>query len=204
MQRTHKGDQERDSVQPGTGDIPIGDQIRELRRARQLTIADLARRIERSIGYVSQIERNLSAISISDLQRIADAMGVQISWFFQGQCMAPATERHTIVRRQNRRSLRFTGTGVREELLSPDLRGQIEMIITTFGPGSRTGDKERERKGEEAGMVISGTLEISVDDQVFTLHEGDSFAFREPGSHCCHNPGNEDAVVVWVYSPPAY
>ena len=182
----------------------VGAQIRELRRAKQMTLAELAGRIERSIGYLSQIERDLSAVSITDLQRIADALDVQISWFFQGQAAAPEAERGFIVRRDNRRSLRFTGTGVQEEFLSPDLSGRIEMIVTTFGPGSRTGDEDRVRKGEEAGLVLSGRLEISVEGRRFMLETGDSFVFRKPGSHRCHNPGNVDTMVVWVYSPPAY
>jgi hypothetical protein len=49
--------------------ILVGGQIRDLRKAKGLTIAELAERIDRSVGYVSQIERNLSELSIPDLKR---------------------------------------------------------------------------------------------------------------------------------------
>ncbi|HZD26614.1 MAG TPA: XRE family transcriptional regulator [Alphaproteobacteria bacterium] len=185
-------------------ELPIGEQIRDLRKARDLTIAELARRIGRSVGYVSQIERNLSAVSISVLQQIAGALGVQVSWFFQGNAVAPEDERDFIVRRGNRRRLQFDGGAVVEELLSPNLRGRLELVLTTFRPGGQTGDTDRVRKGEEAGLVLSGTLEILVESRRFTLEAGDSFAFRNAGRHRCRNPGRIDATVLWVHTPPSY
>lgn len=184
--------------------LAIGEQIRDLRKAKRMTINELASRIDRSIGYVSQIERGLSAVTINVLQQIAGALDVQISWFFQGNANAPKEERDLIVRRANRRRLRFGGSGVTEELLSPNLSGQIELILTRFEPGGRTGDGDRLRRSEEAGVVLSGTLEISIDGHIHRLEEGDSFALRSPGSHHCHNPGDEDAVVLWVHTPAAY
>lgn len=185
-------------------DVDIGLQIRDLRKAKRLTITELAGRIGRSVGYVSQIERGLSAVSITVLQQIATALDVQVSWFFQGNAAAPKVERDVIVRRGNRRRLHFGGSGVTEELLSPNLSGQIEMILTRFEPGGHTGGDGRLRSGEEAGFVLSGTLEIVTDKATHRLEAGDSFAFRETGRHRCHNPGAEDAVVLWVHSPPSY
>ena len=89
-----------------TDSIPVGQQIRDLRRAKGLRIAGLASEIGRSVGHVSQVERGLSPVTIPDLKKIADALGVEINWFFQGQAMAPPEERDIIVRRANRRELK--------------------------------------------------------------------------------------------------
>lgn len=195
--------------QPGPEPSPsraprIGDQIRELRKVRNCTIVELAERIGRSVGYLSQVERNISSVSIPTLQKISDALGVQVSWFFHGGSEAPEEERGFIVRRGNRRSLTFGDTGVHEELLSPNLSGQLELIMTTFRPGSWTGEEDRIRKGEEAGLVLEGTLELWVEGQHFVLSEGDSFTFRRSGPHRCHNPGKVDTRVLWIMTPPSY
>ena len=58
---------------------PLGGQIRDLRAARGMSLAALAEAIGKSIGYVSQIERGRSEISISTLKAISEALGVQIS-----------------------------------------------------------------------------------------------------------------------------
>lgn len=185
-------------------DIPVGDQIRDLRKGRGVTIADLAEKVGRSIGYMSQIERNMSSVTIPTLQKIATALGVQVSWFFQGGTDVPEGERDFIVRRQNRRSLTFGDTGVFEELLSPNLSGALELIITSFEPGSWTGEEDRVRQGEEAGFVLEGTLELWVEGQHFILETGDSFSFRRTGPHRCHNPGTSETRVLWVMTPPSY
>jgi transcriptional regulator with XRE-family HTH domain len=184
--------------------VPIGEQIRDLRKAKGLTITELAKRINRSTGYVSQIERNISSVSISTLQKIAAVLGVQMSWFFQGNAIAPEEERDFIVRRERRRKMSFSEASVTEELLSPNLSGKLEIILTTFSAGSSTGEEDRVRKGEEAGLVISGTLELWVEDKYFLLREGDSFTFQREGPHRCHNPGDTDAIVLWVITPPSY
>lgn len=182
----------------------MGDQIRDLRKARGLTIAELAETVGRSIGYLSQVERNISSVSIPTLQKIAGALGVQVSWFFLSGKEVPESERDFIVRRDNRRSLSFGDTGVFEELLSPNLSGALELILTTFKPGSWTGEEDRIRQGEEAGLVLEGTLELWVEGQHFLLQAGDSFAFRRSGPHRCHNPGTSDARVLWIMTPPSY
>lgn len=191
--------------QSGNVNRTVGQQVRTLRKLKKITLQALATAIGKSVGYLSEIERDIAPISISALQEIADTLGVSIAWFFQepGE-LIPKEERGFVVRSQNRKRLDFTGSGVIEELLSPHLNGQLELIMTTFKAGSRTGDQDRVRRGEEAGVVISGSLELHVDGKVVLLHAGDSFAFYRTGPHQCVNPGNEDAVVVWVITPPSY
>ncbi len=192
------------TIAPRISAQSLGTQIRDLRHVQNLTLATLAERINRSIGYVSQIERGKSAVTISALQEIADALGVQIAWFFHSQHPADPEEAEIVVRRANRRRLDFPGSGIQEELLSPTLSAQLEVILTTFHPGSTTGDRDRVRRGEEAGYLISGTLDLIVDSKRLRLEEGDSFAFTRKGPHRCINPGKTNAVVLWVITPPSY
>src|ERR1700675_2155096 len=95
----------------GEGDLArageIGDQIRQLRKAKGLTLQDLASRIGMSIGYVSQLERNRSTLSVASLMRISDALGVTINWFFQPNASAAPEERDVIVRSGNRRRMSY-------------------------------------------------------------------------------------------------
>ncbi len=184
--------------------IRVGAQIRDLRKAKGLTIAELATRIGRSIGYVSQIERDLSELTIPDLKRVAEALEVQISWFFHSTAAVPEAERDYIVRRENRRRLNLTGIGVTEELLSPSLGGATELVLTRIPPRSTTGEEFVARKAEECGLVLQGRMELWVEDKYFLLEEGDSFCFRPEDSHRINNPGDEECVVVWVITPPVY
>mgnify|MGYP006285603053 CR=1 FL=1 len=91
-----------------------------------------------------------------------------------------------------------------ERLLSPNLGGALLLVQTTFEPGASIGDRDRERHGEEAGVVLQGTLELRLDDRTLRLQAGDAFSFTRRGPHRCHNPGSVPAVVLWVITPPSY
>ncbi len=183
--------------------ILVGRQIRDLRKAKGLTIADLAGRIDRSIGYVSQIERNLSELSVPDLNRIGEALEVQSTWFFHATAAVPAAERDYIVRRGNRRRLKLSGR-VTEELLSPSLGGATELVLTRVPPRTTTGEEFVTRQAEESGLVLRGQLDLWVGERLFHLDEGDSFRFGPGKPHRIHNPGDIETVVVWVITPPVY
>lgn len=181
----------------------IGKEIRNLRKVRGLGLQELSNRIGKSIGYLSEIERGLSHPSISTLQSISQALGVQIGWFFpQGQAADP-TDRGVVVRSGMRRRLSF-GSGVTDYLLSPDLSGSIEFLLSEFEPGASNGDSPYTHAGEEVGLVLSGVLELWVDDQHFLLSPGDSFSFRSTKPHRYRNPGDSVTRVVWAVSPPSY
>jgi len=179
----------------------IGSEIRDLRKAKGLTVTDLATRIGRSVGYVSQIERGLSETSISDLRRIARALEVPIGWFFANDEAAPE-ERGLIVRAAGRRPLGSKTDGLVEELLSPDLGGGFEMILSRFEPGAELPEPLL-RQTEEAGYVISGQLDLQIGDNWFELGPGDSFRF-DHRPYRWRNRGSEPAVVMWVVAPPIY
>ena len=179
----------------------LGHDLRALRRSRGLTLSELALRLGRSVGYLSQMERGLSEPSIADLRKLAELYGVSLSFFFSNDA-APEQERRYIVREAARRRIGTREGGLVEELLSPDLGGSFEIVRSVFAAGAGL-DEPIVRETEEAGFVVSGTLDLEIDGRWFTLDAGDSFRFAgQP--YRWRNPGETDAVVVWVIAPPIY
>ena len=167
--------------QPETSSGFLGETIRELRKARGLTLDAIASQSEISVGYLSLIERNKVTPSIKTLHDLANVLGVNISWFFPKQQAGDADEQKVIVRAGNRRSLNF-GLGIIDELLSPNLAGQLELICSRFEPGASSGDQPYTHRGEEAGVVIAGELDIWIGKKKFRLRTGDSFSFLSTNS----------------------
>lgn len=179
----------------------VGGDLRALRRARGLTLTALAARVGRSVGWLSEVERDLAEPTISDLRRLAEALGQPLSFFF-GAPETPAEERGYVVRASARRALGTAAEGLVEELLSPDLSGSFEIVRSVFAPGAERRDFVT-RPTEEAGYLVSGQLDLFVGEKCFRLAPGDSFRFRaEPFRW--RNPGHEAAVAVWVIAPPVY
>jgi transcriptional regulator with XRE-family HTH domain len=183
-------------------DTPIGGRIRELRKAQGRTLHDVATGVGISVSYLSQIERDVSRLPIRILKDISDELGVHMNWFFHTVQRGPAAERDIIVRAANRRQLTFTGLGITEELLSPNLAGPLELLISTIRAGA---DSEfYSHDGAEAGLVIEGTMQLWVADRHFQLGPGDSFAFASTEAHRCANTGERPVKVLWVITPPHY
>ncbi len=179
----------------------LGRDLRGLRKARGLTLAELALKIDRSLGFISQIERGLSMPSIKDLRALARAFDVPVSWFFMFDDVDDE-EREFIVRAGSRRALGTSEDGIIEELLSPDLGGSFEMFRSVLEPRSEM-NKPVLRQTEEAGYIVSGELDLWIDDQLFQMKAGDSFRF-ENKPYRWRNPGAEKTVIIWVVSPPVY
>lgn len=182
-------------------DRRLGRDLRALRKTRGLTLTELARQVNRSVGFLSQAERGLSELGIEDLRAIAKALKAPLSWFLVHDAV-PEAERGTIVRAAGRRRIGSAESGLVEELLSPDLGGSFEVILSVFQPGA-----ERRafltRETEETGYLVRGALELWIGERHFHLQAGDSFRINaEPARW--RNPGKTAAEVVWVIAPPIY
>ncbi|WP_406872064.1 XRE family transcriptional regulator [Aminobacter sp. P9b] len=182
------------------GDLLAND-LRALRKSRGLTLSEIALKLGRSVGWVSQVERGLSTPSIGDLREFAELFGVPISLFFAHEAPVEA-ERGVVVRSGRRRTLGSSESGLVEELLSPDLGGSFEMLRSIFAPGAGMA-KPVTRPTEEAGYVVSGGFDIEIDGTWHSLGEGDSFRFDHKPFRW-RNTGTVPAVVIWVVSPPVY
>lgn len=179
----------------------LGHDLRGLRRSKGMTLSELALKIGRSVGFVSQIERGLSSPSIEDMRAIASAFNVPVSLFFRHE-ISDERERGLIVRGDQRRSLGTSEGGIIEELLSPDLGGDFEMFRTTFEPGAEL-KEDISRDTEEAGVLISGQLDMWIEGELFHLKAGDSFRLDHK-SFRWHNPGKTPTIIIWTVSPPVY
>jgi transcriptional regulator with XRE-family HTH domain len=181
----------------------VGPEIRDLRKAKRMTIKELSLATSLSVGHLSEIERGIASPSIKALHDIAKALEVTIGWFLHNAESNEPGEREFIVRAANRRTLKFA-SGITDELLSPNLRGQLEVLMCRFPPNSAGEEAAYAHQGEEAGVLLTGTLELWIGDKCFTLREGDSFSFPSTMPHRYRNPGNVEAVTVWVITPPTY
>jgi transcriptional regulator with XRE-family HTH domain len=179
----------------------VGADIRAMRKSRGIKLVDLAATLGRSTGFVSQIERGVSQPSINDLRKIAALFGVPISFFFKETPTDPNEARH-IVRSAGRRQLGSVEAGLVEKLLSPDLGGAFEIILSEFAVGA-TLEEPQKRGTEEAGYVISGTFQIEISGIWHRLYQGDSFRFANE-SYRWRNAGDQPVVMVWVIAPPVY
>ncbi|MGO4908164.1 helix-turn-helix domain-containing protein [Pseudorhodobacter sp. W20_MBD10_FR17] len=180
----------------------VGQDIRALRKARGLTLTALAEIVGRSVGWLSQVERGQAMPAIPDLARLAETLGVTISFFFRSASRNP-TERGLIQRAADRTPIGDATHGLVEELLSPGLGGSFEMLKSSFAPKAYSKTIQPRPEREDGGLLLSGQLVITIEGEDFALEPGDSFQFAGK-PYAWSNPGDTPAVVIWVVSPPIY
>ena len=179
----------------------LGVDLRALRKSRGVTLTDLSEKIGRSVGWLSQVERDISSPTINELRQLAKIFNVPLSLFF-GSSEAKANEVGRIVRKSARRKIGGGDIGLVEELLSPDLTDDFEVLRSVFRPNAKL-ENFVTRPTQEVGYVVSGNLNLWIENEIFELGSGDSFRIRGEQFKWA-NPNNEDAIVIWVIAPPIY
>ncbi|WP_282026447.1 helix-turn-helix domain-containing protein [Limimaricola cinnabarinus] len=178
-----------------------GADLRTLRHTRGLTLAELANAMGRSVGWVSQVERDISRIGTEDIERLSSILGVSPVMLSQPAPKA-AREEGRIVRADRRRPIGERHEGLVESLISPDLTDSFEIVHSTFAPGQSC-KKPLQRATQEIGFMLTGQLDLWFGTEKFTVGVGDSFRIRnEP--YRWANPYSEPAIALWVISPPVY
>lgn len=179
-------------------DREIGAGLRRLRRERRLSLVELADRTQLSIGFLSQVERGLSSPTLRVLAGVADALGVGLGDLFpseNGRGDAPGP----VVRRAGRNELQLWRSGIRKQLLtSHDEGAKLNLYLVEMQPGASTGDELYSHRGEEAGLVTLGAMLLTVENESWTLEEGDSFRFLSSRPHRFANAHDGMSKVLWV------
>ena len=179
----------------------IGAKLRSLRRARGMTLKELAALTESSIGHLSQLERDMASPSVRMLYVISRALGVTISGFFDnGEALLE--ENPYVLRRVQRRHIGFL-EGIDDYRLTSETVTKLGLLYSTFKPRASI-TEFYSHEGEEAGYVVTGQFEIEISNFKATLTAGDSFSFPSRVPHRYRNPGDIETAVVWAMTPPTY
>ncbi len=195
---------------PTTISLSLGGKIRQQRKIRKLTLTELAETCDISPSFLSQIERDQATPSVATLHTIADAFGLSLATFFEepGQNNDHRQRTKTlaqVVRPNRRKILTYPGSGIRNELLSPDLQRAIQMMWVVIPPGAGTGDEPLVHEGEECGVVLQGQVEVWVgDDEHYILGPGDAIYQKSTVPHRSRNIGDEDVIIVTAITPPSF
>jgi transcriptional regulator with XRE-family HTH domain len=179
----------------------IGTRLRMVRQIYGLTQRELARRAGVTNGAISLIEQNRVSPSISSLKKILDGIPLSLADFFtlnfspSENVFYAASELTEIAFGENI-SLRMVGRSIKDRAL--------QMLFETYQPGADTGEAMLRHHGEECGIVISGSLIVTVGAQEKELCSGDAYYFHSDIPHRFRNPNTTPCVLVSANSPPSF
>jgi len=178
-------------------DDQLGRRIRALRTERGHTLTGLAARVGITRSFLSSVERGVAYPSILVLRSIAAALEVPVFLLFT----APESN-GIVVRKEARKVIRPPGAALSYELLSPDIRRKMEMIIVRLKPG--VDGSAMAHDGEECALVLKGRVVITVGDVDYELNQGDSIYYDSGLPHKARALGDEHAEIVSAITPPNF
>jgi transcriptional regulator with XRE-family HTH domain len=176
-------------------DLEIGARIRAARHRLGMSLEQVAEETGLTKGFISQVERNLTSVSVASLVNICNAVGLRIGSLFE-------PGRRDLIRYADRPRINFGGINVTEFMLTPANQGQVQVIQSEIGPGGGSGEEPYALNGQaEFVHVVSGQLDITVHGDTYLLETGDSLTFSPRDPHSWRNPSDSDTIVLWVLAP---
>ncbi|WP_294640638.1 cupin domain-containing protein [uncultured Aureimonas sp.] len=190
----------------GTGEASakLGVRLKLARQTKGMTLKGLATAAGCSESLLSKIENGKASPSLPMLHRLVEALDTNIGRMFE----EVDGEEGVVFRAGQRPMITLDplrqGDGVTLERVIPYSAGHLlQCNIHHIDVGGASAGPIR-HVGEEVGYVVSGEVELIVDDRSFRLREGDSFAFQSERPHHYRNSGTKRASIFWVNTPPTF
>lgn len=177
--------------------LSIGKKLKELRSEKKISQEALATQSGVTKSFISQMENDRLSPSINTLRKIARALGVRMTYFFEEE---EKPDYIRIVRRDEHRVLSFDHTSEKWQILASGiLDGRIVGIVSTLGPGDAGAESVMVEPGEmKLIYMLKGKAEFIYNDQTYDLEEGDSVYFDGGVPHNWRNIGKTDARALVI------
>ncbi len=170
----------------------IGKRIRAQRKTENLSLEQVAKRTGLSIGYLSNLERDLTSPTFDNLMLICTAIGVSvvelISSSIEFKPVVKAGQGELLYSRDYHCEARFT-----TDAQNPQEMTGLRLIAT--------GMEKEESHGhdvDELGVIVKGSVMFVLDGEPHVLEEGDAIYVRAHTPHTWWKLSDEDCLMYWT------
>lgn len=174
----------------------LGQAIRRRRKAMGKTMAQVAQETELTAGFISQVERAISAPSLSSLLSIAAALHTTIE-----QLLSVEEDYRAYIPRDARQTYSLGVNGRRYEKLGPGFPGALCYPSVVHRPSGHVSEKMC-HEGEVFCYLLAGQLEYHLGDDVHLMSPGDTIHHETSRPHYSKVISADDSVELWVSTLP--
>ena len=176
---------------------PVGQLIRNARRSQNCTLQELSARADLSVGYLSQIERDIATPSLSSLARLATALSLDLSYL-----MPMKNARGLSTRAVERETTWVREGGMTYQSLHGEFVGATFSAYLITLPAGFVSEIHN-HTGEEFLEVRKGRVHFEIDGRLYDLGPGDTLHYRSDMQHQARNPHDTEALILWVGDSPS-
>jgi transcriptional regulator with XRE-family HTH domain len=174
----------------------IAQNIRTLRTKRAVTLQQLSNLTGLTRSYLSKLERSKKAPPYSTLNRVARALGVDVSYLINEKGDALDDPRIAFVKEDQGKLVESTGSGYMYQTLAsgkPGKNMEPYIIEASFDEKAIF-----QHEGEEFLYVLEGTHEFIYDGKKYLMEKGDSVYFDSGVPHTGRSVGKKKAKLLAV------
>lgn len=178
----------------------IGSRLKNIRGQLALSQRQLAKSSGVANATISQIESGALNPTVGMLKKILDGVPMSLSDFFAddfsySEAVFFSADSLMEISEGNV-SYRQVGTHLHNK--------SIQMLKECYQPGADTGRHALTHQGEECGIILSGSLEVTVGGQTKVLKAGDAYYFKSHLPHQFKNAGRKPCELISACTPPSF
>ncbi|MET3289888.1 UNVERIFIED_CONTAM: transcriptional regulator with XRE-family HTH domain [Brevibacillus sp. OAP136] len=177
----------------------VSNKIRSYRLQQNITLKELSQKTGMSISFLSQVERGASSLAITSLKKIADALQVPITSFFE----SPQNDNFH-VKKEDHKSFQFERSSMIYTRLAGEFAGRtLEPVLVVMPPHAKQ-EHVFSHPGEEFFYVLEGVVIFTVNEREYLVKPGDSIHYPSQQPHFWSNPLDIEAKILCISTPAIF
>ncbi|MEG1475600.1 MAG: cupin domain-containing protein [Longicatena sp.] len=177
--------------------MDIGQRLKQLRVQNNLTLEELASRSELTKGFLSQVERSLTSLSVSTLEDIVEALGTDLATFFKD------SKQHKTVFKKDDYFVDEHEDFCINWIVPNAQKNEMEPILLELHPFGQSKEIDP-HDGEEFGYVVEGRITLVNGEQETPVKKGETFYINGKYKHYLKNNNKNEAKILWITTPPLF
>ncbi len=172
--------------------MQLGAKLRKIRKEKSITLKELSDRSNLSLGYLSNLERDISSPTFDNMQKLCEIFEISITSLLQEEqsVIIKKTERKTIFEEEN---IIFQDVNFNNRILNG-------LCITIYP--DYTHNQTWQHPSDEIGIILSGEMIIVIDNKEYHVKKGDSFYIKAQKKHSLKSISQKPCESYWVkYNP---
>lgn len=173
----------------------LGRKLRKLRKEQNLTQLELAQQVGITNGQISTIERGVSSPSLATLHRIARALNVPMTEFFDDE---------------SKQDVKLVRKGTGRKVTGPNQAAEVEILVARSNQGAfnvmylelDNGDLRLSPRpsvpDEYFLFVLRGKSEVRMNGDSYVLDPGDSIFIKSQKEQVISNVGASELRLLLV------
>lgn len=179
--------------------MDIASRLKYMRTTKGMSVRALAKEVGVSPSFIYQIENKETNPSLSTLKRVAEALEASMTFFIEDEL----PEDWFIQRASARKKLISGKAGMNVELFAftGSRVKRLEASIFRLEPKAVVEGYIYNHERDDFIYLLKGVIEFELDRGWSRLEEGDAAHLNIQNPRAIRNPGDREAVGLWVISP---